>query len=121
MVNKFLIAVGVAVLVFVQSFLNSPAGQDGIDWTEWVQFAVVAFAAADVWLTANVPGARAAKAIVLGGAAILAALVAHAATGGDIQSVHWWNTIITGVGAAVVYLVPNAVPPALASPQKSPG
>lgn len=104
---KFIVAVVTALVVAVQSYFNGSG--DTITFDEWTQILIVGLGAATLWFAGNVyshPVYKATKAIVFVLTAGATALAAHAATGGHIDDVHWWNVALVALGALVVYLSP---------------
>lgn len=96
-------AVAGAALIALHSALF---GDNHVDPGEAVQIGIAAFTAFQVWLTANTPNARHAKAVTAGALAVLSLLVANL-TGG-INSAEVVNLIIAGLTAAGVFAVRNS-------------
>lgn len=106
---KFVVAVVAVVAVAIQSYLNGPG--DTISWSEWLQVIVAGLGAATVWFAGNVyshPLYTATKAIVFGLSGAAAWLVAYVDGGGDLDAVNWWNVVLIGVGAVLVYAAPKS-------------
>lgn len=104
---KFLVAVGAVLVVTAQSYVN---GSDNtITFDEWTQIVVAGFGAATLWLAGNVyshPVYKFTKTIIMAGTAAAAALAGHAATGGSLDDVHWWNVALLALGAVLVAAAP---------------
>jgi hypothetical protein len=100
--SKAAVAVAGAIAIALYSALN---GDDHVSTQDAIQIAIAAWAAFQVWLTANIPGSTHAKAITAGMLAALNLLVSQL-TGG-IDSAEWVNLIIAFATAAGVWGVRN--------------
>jgi hypothetical protein len=98
---KFLTYLLGAIGVVIASVIT-----DGISRAEWGMVIIAAAGAANVWLTANLPGFRKLKevtAII----ATAAALGVSYVTGGNISGAEWVNFIILCAATLGVIVVPN--------------
>lgn len=100
--TKAAVAVLGAVVMALYSALN---GDNHVVTEEWIQIAIAAWTAFQVWLTANVSTAPVAKAITAGMLAALNLLISQL-TGG-IDSAELVNIVIAFATAAGVWTVRN--------------
>lgn len=81
------------------------SGDQVISDLEWINILIAIATAASVFTAPNAPGARATKFVLAGVMAGLTAavnLVSDAA-----EPTNWWQLLVAGLGAALVYAVRN--------------
>lgn len=94
------------VLFTILSAIVAALTDDKVTTVEWINVALIGFAAAQVFTAANVPGAKYTKLVLAALTAALTALVSYV-TGG--VSTAEWLQVLVAVGAAVgVYAAPKS-------------
>lgn len=108
-------AIAAALTAALSALAGVLASNDGeLSTVGWINLAIVAVGAVNVYLGPNVPGASVTKALLAATAAVLTLAVDLLADG--VTLAEWLQLAVAALGALAVYATPNATPGAHARP-----
>lgn len=102
----------IAMLGVVATAFIAVTTDDIVEASELVNLGIIGLGAFAVYVTPNMPGANAAKAIILALTAGLQYVLSAIQTDADLNWTLWTQVLATVVAAVVAYFIPNKPEPA---------